>query len=55
VAGTFNISIMRRPLDTARRTPASSFNAACPDMRGSPAVAMDMPKSPIGMYINLNA
>ena len=55
VAGTFSINIMRSPLDTDWRTPVSLLSAACLEMPGSAAVAIEMPNSPIGMYMSLNA
>ena len=55
VAGTFSISIIRRPVEIVRRIAARSSAAACREMSGSAAVAIDTPKSPIGRYIRRNA
>jgi hypothetical protein len=35
--------------------PVSSLVAACAEIAGSEAVAIDTPKRPIGMYINRKA
>ena len=55
VAGTFSISIMRRPADTVSRTSATIARAACRDSVGSAAVAIDTPNRPIGRYMSRNA
>ena len=55
VAGTFSISIMRSPLEIVRRIAPASAATAWRAMSGSAAVAIEMPKSPIGRYISLNA
>ncbi len=55
MAGRLSISIKRRPLETAWRMPASSLVAACAEIVGSEAVAIEMPNRPIGMYIRRKA